>query len=100
MNSPSKRRKKNDGSSKPVRKLDFFFAKQTAKAAAAAANDASTTSTPDAALPVDPSNMTDEEYARKLQEEWDQEARGVPQAQEQPPKEDEMLNSSELYRDP
>lgn len=100
MNSPSKRRKKNDGSSKPVRKLDFFFAKQTAKAAAAAANDASSTSTPDAALPVDPSNLTDEEYARKLQEEWDKEARRVPQAQEQPPKEDEMLNSSELYRDP
>lgn len=103
MDSPSKRRKKNDGSSKPVRKLDFFFAKQNAKAAAAV-NDATkitgTSGTPPA---VDPSNLTDEEYARKLQEEWDKEARGVPQAPEQPPKEEEeeqLSSSNELYRNP
>ncbi|KAJ4990780.1 DNA ligase 1 [Stagonosporopsis vannaccii] len=98
MDSPSKRRKKNDGSSKPVRKLDFFFAKQTAKAAAGA-NEATTTNASDALLPVDPSSLTDEEYARKLQEEWDKEAREESQAQVQP-KAEESSTSNELYRDP
>jgi DNA ligase-1 len=94
MDSPSKRRKKNDGSSKPVRKLDFFFAKQTAKAAAAT-NDApkniAESSTPQAA---DYSGLTDEELARKLQEEWNNETQG------QPRKEEELASSNELYRDP
>ncbi|KAJ4384510.1 hypothetical protein N0V86_000109 [Didymella sp. IMI 355093] len=100
MDSPSKRRKKNDGSSKPVRKLDFFFAKQTAKAAAT--NDAlpKDTSEPNAPQPVDPTNLTDEEYARKLQEEWDKEARREPQVEAQPQKEEDLSSSNELYRDP
>ncbi|KAF1929054.1 ATP-dependent DNA ligase [Didymella exigua CBS 183.55] len=100
MDSPSKRRKKNDGSSKPVRKLDFFFAKQTAKAAAA--NDAppSETTEPKAPEAVDPTNLTDEEYARKLQEEWDREARAEGQGAAQPRKEEDLFSSNELYRDP
>ncbi|KAF3047487.1 hypothetical protein E8E12_008616 [Didymella heteroderae] len=99
MDSPSKRRKKNDGSSKPVRKLDFFFAKQTAKAAAT--NDASKETTQsNATKEVDPSNLTDEEYARKLQEEWDREARGEPQVEAQPEKDEDLSSSNELYRDP
>lgn len=99
MDSPSKRRKKNDGSSKPVRKLDFFFAKQNAKAAAA--NDATTNTTEsNAPHPIDPSNLTDEEYARRLQEEWDKEAQGPPQPGDQPVKEEDLYSSNELYRDP
>jgi DNA ligase-1 len=92
MNSPAKRRKKNDSSSQPVRKLDYFFAKQTAKAAA---NDApknvdeggSTSHAQDA------TTLTDEEYARKLQDEWNKEE------QQQAPQ-TEPIGSHGLYEDP
>ncbi|KAJ4345159.1 hypothetical protein N0V95_005884 [Ascochyta clinopodiicola] len=91
---PSKRRKKNDGSSKPVRKLDFFFAKQTAKAAAATTDATKNTIETSSPQAIDPSNLTDEEYARKLQEEWDKEA------QEPTQKEEEQSSSNDLYKDP
>lgn len=66
MSSPAKRRKKNDfkASDKPVRSLDYFFAKQKDKSQLV----------PDTAK--SPQNgtaegqLTDEELARKLQEEW------------------------------
>ncbi|KAJ4365710.1 hypothetical protein N0V83_008330 [Neocucurbitaria cava] len=68
---PSKRRKKNDGSGQPVRSLDYFFAKQTAKAT----STQTTTNTRDGVARVeqDTANLTDEELARKLQEQWDKE---------------------------
>jgi DNA ligase-1 len=92
MNSPAKRRKKNDGSSQPVRKLEHFFAKQTAKAAAKDASD--DTDVQEAAQPVrDAASMTDEEYARKLQEEWNKEDQQQEQATE-------PVSSNELYEDP
>ncbi|KAH7394032.1 hypothetical protein DE146DRAFT_115178 [Phaeosphaeria sp. MPI-PUGE-AT-0046c] len=92
MNSPSKRRKKNDGSIQPVRKLEHFFAKQTAKAAAK--DTPKPAADEDAARPmVDVTTLTDEEYARKLQEEWNKED----QHQEQPP---DPVSSSELYEAP
>ncbi|KAG9197276.1 hypothetical protein G6514_001915 [Epicoccum nigrum] len=100
MDSPSKRRKKNDGSSKPVRRLDFFFAKQNAKAAAATDKAPRATVETDRPHVVDPSNLTDEEYARRLQEEWNKEVRDAPRVAEQPVKEKEPDNSDELYRDP
>jgi DNA ligase-1 len=91
MNSPSKRRKKNDGSSLPVRKLDYFFAKQTAKAttkdAPKRANDSEKAHTEGTV------DLTDEEYARKLQEEWNKE-------DGQPAQEAEPTSSNELYEDP
>ena len=93
MNSPSKRRKKNDGSSQPVRKLEHFFAKQTAKAAAKDAPK-SPDETNGAQNVQDASTLTDEEYARKLQEEWNKED----QAQEQqlkPPSSDELYADAE-----
>jgi DNA ligase-1 len=91
MNSPSKRRKKNDGSSQPVRKLDYFFAKQTAKAAAKDAP--SNAEKEDGAHPVqDATTLTDEEYARRLQEEWNKED----QHQEEQPN---PVSSNELYED-
>jgi DNA ligase-1 len=91
MGSPAKRRKNNDGSSQPVRKLDYFFAKQTAKAAKDAPQNAPAT---DELRPGEgSSNLTDEEYARKLQEEWNKE--DAQQEQEREP-----ISSDELYADP
>jgi DNA ligase-1 len=92
MNSPSKRRKKNDGSGLPVRKLDYFFAKQTAKAAA---KDAPKNAEEEVGAHAvqDGTILTDEEYARKLQEEWNKEDQ---QEREQP----DPVSSSELYEDP
>ncbi|KAH8727129.1 ATP-dependent DNA ligase [Phaeosphaeriaceae sp. PMI808] len=91
MSSPSKRRKKNDGSSQPVRKLDYFFAKQAAKAVA---KDAPRANNKDEAQPVqDASTLTDEEYARRLQEEWNKEE----QQQEQ---QVEPTSSNDLYEHP
>ncbi|KAF2018474.1 DNA ligase-like protein I [Aaosphaeria arxii CBS 175.79] len=65
MSSPSKRRKKNDSSAQPIRNLDFFFAKQKEAATKSAnavqeAEDNVTNS----------EGLTDEELARKLQDEW------------------------------
>jgi DNA ligase-1 len=92
MNSPSKRRKKNDGSGQPVRKLDYFFAKQTAKAAAKDAPKNAEEGVGAHAV-QDATTLTDEEYARKLQEEWNKEDQ---QQGEQP----DPVSSSELYEDP
>ncbi|CAO2656255.1 Nn.00g050580.m01.CDS01 [Neocucurbitaria sp. VM-36] len=91
MNSPSKRRKKNDGSGQPVRSLDYFFAKQTAKASTSDA----TKNTKDVGAHVehDTADLTDEELARKLQEQWDKEDQQ--QGQEGGP-----ASSNELYEDP
>jgi DNA ligase-1 len=91
MNSPSKRRKKNDGSSQPVRKLEHFFAKQTAKAATKDAPK-SPDNNQEAPAVQDATTLTDEEYARKLQEEWNKED----QQQAQP---SEPTSSNELYAD-
>src|SRR5882757_9613483 len=71
--SPSKRRKKNDSKSVPVpnRSLDFFFRKQNNQ------QDATEASSKPAVIhntngdsPVPETQLTDEELARKLQEEW------------------------------
>ena len=80
MSSPAKRRKKNgyNGSDQPVRGLDYFFAKQreAVKGAGPAnktlekGNDAS-----DDGKKGDAVVLTDEELARKLQEEWNNEGR-------------------------
>ena len=93
MPSPTKRRKKNDGSSQPIRSIDFFFAKQRQDATKAAnKTDAivhATNETVDAA--VDTSTLTDEELARKLQAEWNEEDQ---QANVETP------SSSDLYAEP
>ena len=97
MESPAKRRKKNDRktSPPPARSLDFFFAKQNAKARGEDAKIAQSV-TGD----IDGQDLTvlhsqankaqdDEQFARKLQAEWDNEqdkkvivdpAQGVSQA--------------------
>ncbi|KAL6709500.1 hypothetical protein ACN47E_001435 [Coniothyrium glycines] len=91
MNSPSKRRKKNDGSVQPIRSLDFFFAKQNAKVQA---KDATLTSSPPAENgDQHATDLTDEELARKLQEQWDKEDR-------QQERTDDPVSSNELYADP
>lgn len=66
--SPSKRRKKTPATPSKTRTLDYFFAKQTAPQSPSrrAPHTAATTS-----LTEDPGHgLTDEEYARKLAEEW------------------------------
>lgn len=87
MGTPSKRRKKNDhqSSDQPVRSLDFFFGKQqTAQKEQTAANSGNANgavgaqedlSNPEEAksLPT----LTDEEYALKLQAEFDEQDRAL-----------------------
>ncbi|KAK5161571.1 hypothetical protein LTR04_004163 [Oleoguttula sp. CCFEE 6159] len=79
MNSPSKRRKKNNysASTQPVRRLDYFFAKQNSNApkTAAASTGVTTNSGNVSAEQGDSSTLTDEQLARKLQEEWNNEAK-------------------------
>ncbi|KAF2641245.1 ATP-dependent DNA ligase [Massarina eburnea CBS 473.64] len=75
MGSPTKRRKKNDGSSQPVRNLNYFFAKQ--EEAAKVKNNATTNGETSVAgvanVRREESILTDEELARKLQAEWSRE---------------------------
>ncbi len=74
MESPAKRRKKNDSRPSPVpnRGLDFFFAKQAAKQEKQQLNGKSFAgdSAPADAVSDPGAALTDEELARKLQEEW------------------------------
>ncbi|EMD00004.1 hypothetical protein BAUCODRAFT_63974 [Baudoinia panamericana UAMH 10762] len=83
MSTPNKRRKKNDyhSSPQPVRSLDFFFAKQKEKRNEEA-EAAITTQDPngiangngDVGVGVD-EELTDEQLARKLQAQWDEQDR-------------------------
>ncbi|KAK7180657.1 hypothetical protein DPSP01_011250 [Paraphaeosphaeria sporulosa] len=74
MSTPTKRRKKNDGSIQPVRSLDYFFAKQKQDAAKptreADVKVIEASDTPNGEQ--DTSTLTDEELARKLQAEWNE----------------------------
>jgi len=81
MSTPNKRRRKNDyqGSPQPVRSLDFFFGKQQAKqiskdhTAIAAENSNGTNAAK--VDGVEEAELTDEQLARKLQDEWDEQDR-------------------------
>ena len=69
MVSPVKKRKLNGSSEpspKPARNLDFFFRKQTQEVQAGSNDEQEHTS------PSGESGLTDEQLARKLQAEWDQ----------------------------
>lgn len=91
MSTPTKRRKKNDGSVQPIRSLNYFFAKQTAKAAT---KDASQTVAGGIkAATGEDGSLTDEELARKLQEEWNKE-------DQQDEQNGGQASSNELYEDP
>lgn len=68
MSSPAKKRKLNNGSktaSAPAKGLEYFFNKQK--------QDASASATPQPEPTKPDSELTDEELARKLQDEWNQE---------------------------
>lgn len=68
MPSPTKKRKLNNGgnaSAAPSKGLEYFFSKQKKN---------ETAKTPSVELPNDEPALSDEELARKLQAEWDQEA--------------------------
>ena len=81
MESPAKRRKKNDNKSSPLpaRGLDFFFAKQNAKAQGGNETITNTVTSCVNGHEEEISNrgadviQDDEEFARKLQAEWDKE---------------------------
>ncbi|RSL62040.1 hypothetical protein CEP54_005899 [Fusarium duplospermum] len=80
MPSPTKKRKLNNGtqSSVPTRGLEYFFSKQRQ-------NGSASNKTPEAqnkseAQTDAQENLTDEELARKLQAEWDQEVANERQA--------------------
>ncbi|KAF2444211.1 ATP-dependent DNA ligase [Karstenula rhodostoma CBS 690.94] len=93
MSTPTKRRKKNDGSSQPVRSLDYFFAKQkqdvTKPTKEADVKAIGTSDTPNG--DKDTSTLTDEELARKLQAEWNKQDQRAGT---------EAPTSSDLYEEP
>lgn len=72
--SPAKRRKKNSTQASPIpsRSLDFFFGKQVAKAEQEQV-PATTTSVDDAHFSENGHIGSDEELARKLQQQWEEE---------------------------
>ena len=76
MESPAKRRKKNDSKASPLpnRGLDFFFGKQAANQKKPEVNGTAPTGGKDATIETSDAGegLTDEELARKLQEEWAQ----------------------------
>lgn len=83
MASPAKKRKLNPESKKsqaavPTRGLEYFFAKQKQQAAASSGPSSQSSSqsrTQGQAAEESEKGLTDEELARKLQAEWDVEAR-------------------------
>lgn len=77
MTSPAKKRKLNSDSKQPARGLEYFFARQKQNAAASQDQTPTPREDEDASRHTENHMLTDEELARKLQAEWDQEvARG------------------------
>ncbi|SMR60301.1 unnamed protein product [Zymoseptoria tritici ST99CH_1E4] len=90
MSTPNKRRKKNDHNPSPLpaRSLEHFFGRQTAKAKdpqdESVVNDTKIeerlrdAETPAEHVPGGGADLTDEQLARKLQAEWDEEDKRQP----------------------
>ncbi|KAK2590823.1 hypothetical protein QQS21_011487 [Conoideocrella luteorostrata] len=91
MSSPAKKRKLNDGGKQKgtqPKGLEFFFAKQRQ-------TNGETSSSPAAELPTTTSTeLTDEELARKLQAEWDQEVVGESNNETEKPQSPPPVQSS------
>ncbi|TGJ84562.1 hypothetical protein E0Z10_g4210 [Xylaria hypoxylon] len=83
MPSPAKKRKLNSDSksSLPSRGLEYFFAKQRDQNGTGSSLKTGNGAVEGAAHPDRDHEMTDEELARKLQAEWDQEEADVPAAE-------------------
>jgi DNA ligase-1 len=77
MSTPTKRRKKNDYQppSQPVKSLDFFFGKQRERQGEKEALKSTGSASNDQVNISHDERLTDEELARKLQAEWDEEER-------------------------
>lgn len=73
MASPAKKRKLNSDSKQPARGLEYFFARQKQNAAASQEQTPTPREEEDASKHPKNHVLTDEELARKLQAEWDQE---------------------------
>ncbi|KAM3422114.1 hypothetical protein BST61_g2485 [Cercospora zeina] len=91
MSTPNKRRKTNHHRSpvQPVRSLDFFFGKQREKQKEVK-EEPEHDAVPEGSgsdVQAEEAELTDEQLARKLQDEWDEEERQrqQKQAQDQPP---------------
>lgn len=69
MASPAKKRRLNNDSKQPTKGLEYFFAKQKQNAP-----DPTPEKPDDPAATLNEQEQTDEELARKLQAEWDEEA--------------------------
>lgn len=93
MSAPSKRRKKNDGSIQPVRSLDYFFSKQQqdVKKNTKKVEDREEEGKDGTNSAQAESTLTDEELARKLQAEWNEQDQRIST---------EAPSSSDLYAEP
>lgn len=100
MPSPAKKRKLNGDSqsSLPSRGLEYFFAKQKGQNASASSSRNENTPSEHVAYSVQDHEMTDEELARKLQAEWDQEASVPTTAREARAPNNDIAGMSELSR--
>lgn len=72
MASPAKKRKLNTDAKQPARGLEYFFAKQKQNAAAPKSQESQAQQDDDSSRRSKEQELTDEELARKLQAEWDQ----------------------------
>ncbi|KAI1259615.1 ATP-dependent DNA ligase [Xylariaceae sp. FL1019] len=102
MPSPAKKRKLNGDSksSLPARGLEYFFAKQTQQNGSEPPSQNQGASATELEKPVEGHEMTDEELARKLQAEWNQEDAGtsaVGTASDAPGNDDKTSLSAELF---
>lgn len=76
MASPAKKRKLNNDAKSPVKGLEYFFAKQKQNATTSVSKhegDNAVTPVQDAFVERPETELADEQLARKLQAEWDQE---------------------------
>ena len=102
MNTPNKRRKKNDYNPSPqtARSLDYFFGKQKEKeeakidVAAQSFDVANGLSNEEALAETGHEDLTDEQLARKLQAEWDEQDRTEQGAQPNGSRHEDVRRSS------
>ncbi|CAG8950913.1 hypothetical protein HYFRA_00003130 [Hymenoscyphus fraxineus] len=103
MASPAKKRKLNNGSKitpKPSRNLDFFFGKKKEEAPSRPATDTDTAQASNGpSNSNDSSALTDEQLARKLQAEWNDEDVGAEEPVESAVANENRDDSTELVKE-
>ena len=102
MSSPAKRRKlnKSDAAQPKSRGLDFFFGKQQTKSTIEEDDVPASTLESTKLIEKGETPLTDEQLARRLQEEWDREdAAEVPGLTQEPPSSAEPLSRDAILDD-